>query len=235
MAKIYSNVVRYYFGGFDLGTATTALGVTKSITALDVTTIGSAAERMLAGIEQGAIEWSGIFDDSLSSDAAGSAMIGSGTNNVWTLHLGTATGAAAYAGTAILTNSKAAASKTELVMAGLEWKVDGKVYKGVNLLVRTSFTGSGSSDPVDGSAASTGTSGLFLQVFSSSGAGSGTVFLQSASTATGVYTSFATVAAIAGRNSFIALATGTLDRFTRIIKAATGTMDLAAVVVRNIT
>lgn len=235
MAKIWSNSVRFFAFGFDVGTATTSSGVTIAVAPLDVTAYGDGGERQIGGIRQDAFEWGGIFDDSGASDAAGSAMLGSGTNNVIQLHLGTGVGAYGYAGTALMVSNKHAASKSELVMAEAEYRVDGKMYRGQILIgSRTTFTGSGSSGTADGTTSSTGTTAFFLQVFSSSGVGSGTVVLQSAATATGVYTAFITIAGISAVGGYIGKATGSLDRFTRVIKVATGTLDLAAMFARTI-
>ena len=235
MAKRWSNDVRVHFGGYDIGTALTSVSVSQAVVALDPTALGDAAERQLAGIRQDMVEWAGIFDDSLSSDAAGAAMLGSGTNNVFQAHFGTATGSLAYAGTVLMVSHKAVASKSELVMAEGEFKADGKLYRGNTLLTKTTFTGSGSSEPADFGAISTGTSALFIQIFSFAGAGSGSLFLQGATTATGVYTSIATLLGGTATKSYIALGTGTLNRWTRIIKTATGTLEVAAVVVRDYT
>ena len=233
MAKIWSGDIRFYGLGYDLGTATTSVGWTLQVAPLDVTTIGQLAERQVAGIRQDSMEWGGIFDDSLSADAAGSALLGSGTNNVLQVHVGTATGGIAYASTGLMLHHKMAASKSDLVMSEAEFKVDGRWRRGQTLLTKTTFTGSGSSGAMDGTALSTGTSALFVQVFAFSGAGSGTIHLESASTATGVYTSFATLTAATATKSYVVTATGSLDRFARVIKTATGTLDMAAVVVRN--
>lgn len=233
MAKLYSNAVRVHFGGYDIGSALTSVAVAQAVVPLDPTALGDAAERQLAGIRQDTVEWAGIFDDSLSSDAAGAAMLGSGTNNVLQVHIGTGTGSLAYAGTVLMVSHKVAASKSELVMAEGEFKADGKLYRGNTLLTKTTFTGSGSSEPADFGTISTGTSALFVQIFSFSGAGSGSLFLQGATTATGVYTSIATILAATATKSYIALGTGTLNQWTRIIKTATGTLEMAAVVVRN--
>ena len=233
MAKLWSNDVRFYFGGYDVGTATTTVGLTLAYAPLDVTALGDSGERMIAGIRQDVAEWGGIFDDSLSADAAASALLGTGTNNVIQVHLGTGTGAIGYASTALMVFHKAVASKSELVASEGEWKVDGKWSRGQVLLSKTTYTGSASSGATDGTALSTGTSALFLQVFSQTGAGSGTFSLESAATATGVYTAFATLTGGTATKSYIVTATGSLDRFTRITKTATGTIALAAIVVRN--
>lgn len=234
MAKIWSGDIRFYGLGYDLGTATTSVGWTLQVAPLDVTTIGQLAERQLAGIRQDSMEWGGIFDDSQSMDAAGSAMLGSGTNNVLQIHVGTSTGKIGYGSTARMLHSKAAASKSELVMAEAEFKIDGKWNRGLVHLSKQTFTGSEFSGTVDGTAATTGTAGMYLQIFSYSGGGSGTIVLQSAATATGAYTAFATVTGITTARSYLATGTGTLDRFTRIAKNTSGTMDLAVLVVRNV-
>ena len=234
MVKLWSNDVRFYGFGFDVGTATISLGWTLAVAPLDATAIGDSGERMVGGLRQDNMEWGGIFDDSLSADAAASANLGSGTNNVIQIHVGTAAGGIGYASTALMLHHKMVASKSELVASEAEFKVDGKWYRGQSLLIRTTFTGSGSSGTADGTALSTGTSALFVQVFSFSGAGSGTISLQSAATATGTYTSLITLTAATATKSYIVTATGSLDRFTRVIKTATGTLDMAAIVVRNL-
>lgn len=234
MVKRWSNDVRFYFGGYEIGTATISLGWTLAVAPLEITALGDGGERMAAGIRQDVMEWGGIFDDATAADAAGSALLGSGTNNVLQIHVGTSVGSVGYASTALMLHHKMSASKSELVMSEADWRVDGKWYRGQTLLTRTTFTGSGSSGTADGTALTTGTSALFLQVFTFSGAGSGTIALESAATATGTYTAFATLTGATALKSYIVTATGSLDRFTRVTKTATGTLDMAAIVVRNL-
>lgn len=232
MAKLFSKQVSVYFAGFDLGTATTSTMISLELEALDKTALGDGAETVIAGIRHDQAEWSGLYDDGTSMDAAGSAMIGSGTNNVLSVHIGTTIGSRAYAGTALLLMTKPLSSVKGLVQQEAIFKPDQSWDRGQTQLLNTSFTGSGSSGSIDNAALTTGGGKWYLHVFTYSGGGTTVVSLEDSADAAS-WAAVGTVGAISARSSYRNTFTGTLRRYTRVTKTATGTAQLAAVVVRD--
>lgn len=236
MAKVSSHRCKTHFAGFDLSTATTGFTLEMAVTPLDPTTIGDAAERVAAGIRVDNFDWSGIFDDSTAVDAAGSAMLGSGTRNALTAHIGTAVGSVAYGCTAVMFHSKIVNGVKELVLQEAMWKPDGAWDRGSTQFIRGTIAGSGSSGSIDyGVASSTTQFKWYIQLFLYSGGGSTTITLQDS--ADGIsYAGISSVGLIGSastRDSFITSASGTVRRYTRIIKNATGTIDAAVVIIRS--
>lgn len=125
MAKLWSSECRLYFGAYDVGTATTRVNLALVQDALEKTAIGDAAESFIAGIRRDTMEWAGLFDGSLSMDAAMAALIGSGTNNTVSLLLGTATGNRAYSGTVLGMSAAPAVSIGALVTQEASIQPDG--------------------------------------------------------------------------------------------------------------
>ena len=234
MAKISADKMRVYFAGFDFGTATTSASVELAVAALDPTTIADSAERAIAGIRADAVEWAGLYDDStLSPDVAGSLVIGSNTNNVISVHIGTSISGVAFAGTVVMLAAKAGGGVKDLVYQEAMLQPDGTLEKGFTQIIRTAFTGSGSSAFLETGGSSVNGGRWYLQVFSYTGGGSATITLQhGSSTAAGSLVTAGTVI-ISTRNSFISALTSTLRQFTRIIKDATGTAEVAVILVRS--
>lgn len=234
MAKISADQVRVYFAGFDYGTATTSIGVEMAVTGLDPTTVADSAERAIAGIRADTVEWAGLYDDStLSPDVGGSAMLGSSTNNVISVHIGTNVGSVAFAGTITQLANKAGGGVKDLVYQEAMLKTDGTLEKGFTQIIRTVFTGSGSSTLLNFGGSSLNGARWYLQVFSYTGGGSATITLQhSSSTAAGSFVGTGSVI-ISTRNSFISSIASTIRQYTRIIKDATGTADVAVILVRS--
>ena len=103
MAKLSSDKLRVYFGGYNPGTHTTSVSINLQVTALDNTALVDGSERILVGHRTDEIEWAGWYDDGNQAiDNAMKNLLGSnaGTNQVVSIHFGSATGGAAYCGTA---------------------------------------------------------------------------------------------------------------------------------------
>jgi hypothetical protein len=232
VAKLGADQIRVYFAGFDIGTSTTSVGVTLAVEPLDPTSLGDVAERTIPGQRNDVVEWAGLFDDSLSADAAGSAMLGSaGTNNVFSVHFGTGTGKVAFAGTAIMFAAKAGGGVKDFVYQEETWQPDGTLEKGFTQCVKTMIIGSGSSTFLDFGGSSLNGARLYLQVFSYAGGGSATITVEHGSATSAVVTLGTFI--VSTRNSFVGSFAGTIRRFTRITKDATGSAEVAVVLVRS--
>lgn len=232
MAKFGAQLTRWYFGGYDVGTATTSWSLTLAVMPLDPTAITDAGERALAGIRQDAVEWSGLFDDSQSGDAAGSALIGSGTRNVLTVFIGTGTGSVAYAGTGIITASRQAGGAKDLVAQELELKIDGSLERGVSHGIRATIGTGTALGTHDNSASSTNGGTWYVQIFSTT---TGTLFLQDSADGTTWAAITSGTITFTGRDSRKVTFTGTARRYTRTLlgTAGTATATVAAMVIRG--
>src|SRR3990167_5647794 len=132
MAKKYSKDVAIYYDGYDIGTSMTSMQLSIAVDALDPTSLGDSAERVLADIRKDALEVSGLFDDdSMALDAA-VALIGSSTG-IFSVSFGTAKGDISYVGTAFFKQFKPAAKIGDLV------KLEG-AFKPMQLLQRGKLT-----------------------------------------------------------------------------------------------
>jgi len=235
MAKLSADLIRVYFAGFDIGTATTSVDVTLAVEPLDPTSLGDGAERAIAGIRNDSVEWAGLFDDStLAADTAGSLVLGSGgTNNVFAVHIGTNTGSVAFAGTAIMFSVKGGGGVKDIVYQEATWQPDGVLEKGFTQCVKTMMTGSNSSTFLNFGASSTGSGRWYLQVFSYAGGGSTTITLQhgSATVAGSLFGIGSFI--VSTRNSFLGSLAGSIRQYTRITKDTTGTVEVAVVLVRS--
>ena len=224
MAKFWSGQTRLYYGGYDLGTATTQIQLGRMQVALDTTALNDAAERTVAGLRQDTVTWAGIFDDATSHDAAMAILLGSspGSNMVLTLHVGTTTGDVAYAGTAMPLRHGVPVAHDELVRAEMDFVNDDTWQRGVGW-VRTTLTGTGatnSAGSVDNSAASTGSGTFYMQVFDTSG-GTGSVSFQDSADAV-TWANLVSVAVATGGTAIVRSigsgAGGTVRRYTRIVE-----------------
>ena len=186
MAKYWSNSVKVYFGPYDFGTATTSIGITKAVAVLDPTTLGEAAERGTAGIKIDTVDWAGLFDDSLSADAGGSLLIGSSTNNVYTVIIGSATGSVAYAGTGLLLKAKVVTGVKDLVRQEVSFTIDQALDRCQTYFAKSTATATGTNNtgPIDNAASSTGSGTMYAHVFSITGSvstGTTIIFFQHSS------------------------------------------------------
>lgn len=220
-----------YFAGFDFGTATTSVGVELAVAALDPTTIADNAERAIAGIRADTVEWAGLYDDStLSPDVAGSLVIGSNTNNVFSVHIGTTTGNVAYVGTAIMFAAKAGGGVKDLVYQEAAFKPDGSWDRGKTHVIRTVFTADTDSGSIDNGASSTAGFKWYIHVFSYSGVASSTISLQDGTNGATFVSVDST--SISTRTSSVKTSTGTLRRYTRLFIQPSGTLSVAIALVR---
>ena len=232
MGKKISSDVLCYFGGYDVGTATTSVAITQQVDALDPTALGDAAERVLAGLRKDEITWGGLFDDGTSMDAAAAALVPTGTS-VFSVLLGSGTGAVAYSGTAFNLQGKAVASVAELVKYEAVLKPDLSLGRGLVLPAKTTITGSASQGTLDNSALSTAGGEWHVHVFGYTGAGTGTLALQDSSTGT-AWTNLGTVVGLNARTSSRTTFTGTVNRYTRVIGTLAGTnITYATVFIRS--
>ena len=182
MAKYWSNSVKVYFGPYDFGTATTSIGITKAVAVLDPTVLGEAAERGTAGIKMDTVDWAGLFDDSLSADAGGSLLIGSSTNNVYTVIIGSAIGSVAYAGTGLLLKAKVVTGVKDLVRQEVSFDMDQGLDRCQSYFIKNTATttGTNNSGTIDNAASSTGSGTMYVHMFTMTG-GTTTVFFQHSS------------------------------------------------------
>ena len=164
MAKKYSKDVAIYYDGYDIGTAMTSMQLSIAVDALDPTSLGDSAERVLAAIRKDALEVSGLFDDdSMALDAA-AALIGSSTG-IFSVSFGTAAGAISYVGTAFFKQFKPAAKIGDLVKLEGAFKPMQLLQRG-KLLYGKGAVGSGTTDSLDnGGSSASGT--VYIHVFNS--------------------------------------------------------------------
>ena len=147
------------------------MGITKAVAVLDPTVVGEAAERGTAGLKMDTVDWAGLFDDSLSADAGGSLLIGSSTNNVYTVIIGSAIGSVAYAGTGLLLKAKVVTGVKDLVREEVSFTIDQGLDRCQTYFVKSSATavGTNNSGTIDNTASSTGSGTMYVHMFSFSG------------------------------------------------------------------
>ena len=238
MAVKKASDVRVYFGTYDLSTASVSVSVNLESEVLDPTVFTDAAERATAGIRRDTIEWAGLFNDGTSADAAGSAMIGSASNNVISVFLGTATGDRAYVGTGYLLSAKAIARIGELVRQGVTIRPDQAWGMGVGYGATGSKAGTAIFDTgsVDNGTLTTAGGTFFIHILTASGI-VGTLYADVWDSADGVATwsniGAATLVGITTATSDKVAFTGPIRRYTRPRLVGTGTATLAYVLVRS--
>ena len=235
MTKKIASDVRVYFGSYDLGTATTSISIALEAKALDPTALTDTAERALAGMRGDAVTWAGLFDDATSADAAGSALIATGTA-VLSVLVGTGTGNRAYVGTVYLLAAKPASNIGDLVKEELMLKPDSNWGIGKVTQAKRWGTTTWTSSTIDDGAVSTAGGDMYLHMFTYSSGSTLTINLDHSTDGTSwtVATS-ATLTTIGSRKLSFA---GTLNRYIRfgvstLGTGAFGTVEIAQVYVRN--
>ena len=240
MGVFFSKDVRFYFGGYDPGTAMTRFRQPLEVGALDNTTFTQAAERVLPDIRQDKLEWAGLFDDGADSlDAAVGVLVGTSTNNHISILYGTATGNRAYSGTALQIGLHQPAEIRGLIRSEAVFIIEGQWKPGAHYGAKQTLTGTSGTavtGTIDNTAASTGSGTLFVHVLTITGGTSSLVFEDSADNVT--YAGLVTLVAT-GKRSFAtsvgSAGSGTIRRYTRV-RHATGTgtsAEFAAVLVRG--
>ena len=227
MAKYYTNVVGVYYGGYNLGPDTTQASVTLQASALDLTAFTFSAERTTGGIRADEVTWGGLYDDVTGTSTGGSdvalnALVGAGTNNAFSIVIGTGLGAVSYVGTAALTSVKTPVDIADLVKIDAEFKPDGVISKGVAWPVSVT-TGSAASTYIDAGALSTGTAKLFIHVLGGTFGGGTAKFSWIHATATSSVSTAGTLLAVNGISSHVISYSGALGRNTRVEVATTAT------------
>ena len=222
MAKKLASDMNVYYGSYNFGTATTSVSVALEAKSLDPTALTDTAERVLGGIRGDAITWGGLFDDAASVDAAGSALLATGTG-VFSVLIGTGTGSRAYAGTAYLLAAKPVSNIGDLVKMEVAMTPDQGFSVGVHYGPAISKPSSAqvTSGTLDNAALTTAGGVGYIHVFTVS---SGTINanLQESSTGT-AWTSIVsgTMLATGGTSARLPL-TGTIQRYTRFSMDGTG-------------
>ncbi len=213
-----------------MGTATTQAQVGLAVAALDPTTLGDDAERVISGLRQDTVTWAGLFDDGTSMDAAANALVGSGTNNVISVLIGTALGSRAYSGTVVQLTHQTPMAIAELVRMESEFKPDQAWDVCQSFGQATSFgsgeTGSGTIDIATSDIAS-GNTTAFLHLFSID---SGTVnpVLQHHATGAGSWEDLIDFGSFtSGLTSTLGTFTGSIGGVFRVVNNATGTGTFA--------
>lgn len=216
MVKLWSDALRVYVGGFDLGTSTTSLQLALETPSLDKTSFGDKAETITADIRRDSVTWSGWFEDGAGGfDAMLGTLVGT-QGDVLSFHIGTATGDRAYVGTVLVSGAKAVGKVGELVKAESIFKPDQKWDVGRHFGKFTTTGSVGTSGSIDHTAGTSGTSLLYAHCIALSGT---TEFLQLWDSADG--TTFAQITAadvdatMTGTRSFVATYTGSIRRYTR--------------------
>ena len=231
MAKFWSKDVRFYFDGYDPGTATTRLVVGMVSEALDPTAFGDVAERSTSGRRQDTIEWAGIFDDAAAGlHVAAGTLLGTGTGEVLTIMVGTGTGSVAFAGTGhLLAATPAADLGNGLVRHSAVFAVDQAWDAGKVAADKLIGTGAGTvvSGSLDNGATTTAGASVYVHVFG----GTGTVVLQDSGSASlfVTVTGLSVVVTAAPFGTKLSIASGTaLQAFTRAaVINGTGTASVA--------
>lgn len=222
MAHMFTNVVRVYIGGRDIGTAATTTEMTVGIPSQDVTVFGDNAERVHGtGRRADALSVSGLFDDNKSFDEVGSALMGAtGSNNVAMLLLGTAVGARMWAGTVMVTGISTPLSIGEMVSTEITITPDGPLDAGIHYGAASTYTSAGGSGIVgtlvSHSGTTVGTAAFYVSMISGSFGGAGTAKVILQHETGGVFVSIATAL-------FTGSATGSSVRL--VTTASAGTMQ----------
>lgn len=225
MAKLWSNEVRVFYEGINLGTATTRLSLSLEQDTIERTAFGDAAESFLPGVRRDSIEWAGMYDNTTALDTVFGTLIGSATK-VISVMVGTATGSRAFAGTGALLMKGEVARIADIVRQEASFKPDQAWDSGIHYggaVTITAVGGSGVSGSVDngGSTLSGGT--IYLHVLAGSfGGGTAVVLLQHGS----VITDFADLATFGGINALtgsLQAISGTVRQWTRMRVTNNGT------------
>ena len=232
MGFIFSNVIRVYHSGYNFGTVTTSVSVTQAVDALDPTVFGDEGERVLAGLRRDSIEWAGLFDsDTTLGLGASTALIPSGsaggTNNVFSVLLGTGLAAPAISGTINWLAVSQPLEVADLIRQEAEFKPDGKMQRSVSFGEFASFTATVDSGTIDNAGSSVVGGTSFLHVSSVISGTINPVLQHSADTTSA---NFADVvdfglftAGTVSRSGTVSQPTGTILRYTRIKNKGTGT------------
>ena len=235
MAKIWTRDMRVHFGGYDIGTATTRVAMFLGVDSLDRTAFTDGAERVLSGVRRDRIEWAGLFDDDNSHDAAMSSLIGSGTNNVFSVFFGTGTGGIAYVGTSLLTLGKPSGEVGGLVRQDGAFQPDNQILRGVHYGTATNynFSAGGNSGTHDNTTATTAGGTLFMHAFGSVTTGSGSVQIEDSADGTTFAAIGTRVEAVTARTAQRVNIGGTIRRYTRLGAVnGTGTLGIVLILVR---
>ena len=243
MANLSADKLRVYFGGYNPGTHTTSVGITLQVTSLDNTALVDGAERVIVGLRTDEIEWAGWYDDNDQAiDNAMKNLLGSnaGTNQVVSLHLGTASGGAAYCGTAMAVSNKIGGAVGELAKTVAVIKPDGAWTKSITQLADGTYTNNGSFGVVDHSATTTAGATAFAQLihFTVGANGEQAVYQLQDSADNSTYVTLGTCGTLfssstSSTSAILVIASGTnIDRYTRgrvIVTggAASGSVSLA--------
>tara|TARA_R110000787_G_scaffold135015_2_gene247344 strand:- start:292 stop:1008 length:717 start_codon:yes stop_codon:yes gene_type:complete len=228
-----SSQVRVYIGAFAVGPELTQVSTGMQVEALDSTTITQVADRTTAGLRNDEVTVAGIFDSGTTGlHQAVAGNIG-GTAQFITAY-GSATGAIAYAGTALLTRWAPESQVSDLVRQEASISVDGTVQRGTMLAIEVAGPTSTGGD-VDLIAPSTANGTVYFVVTDMTG--SGKLFLQQSTGGNGTgYTSVGTFVLASGTVQATAIAStgsaGTMFRYARFQGSGTGTPTVTAMLVR---
>jgi len=136
MAKYISKDVRIFFENLELGTATTNISVGMQTLGVEKTSFTEDGDTYVAGIRQDAIEWSGLFDDSISMDKSIGSLVGSGTK-VFSVFIGSGIGSVAFAGLSHNFMARPTISLRDLVGVDAAFQPEGTLSEGVILIPKT--------------------------------------------------------------------------------------------------
>lgn len=243
MAKYSSDKLRVYFGGYNPGTHTTSVSITLSANALDNTALVDSAERILTGHRTDQIEWAGWYDDDAQAlDNAMKNLLGSaaGTNQVVSVHFGSASGGAAYCGTAMAVDNKIGGVVGELAKQTAIIRTDGALTKAITQLADGTYTNNGSFGVVDHGGTTTAGATAFAQFikFTVGANGEQAVYQLQDSADNNTYAALGTCGTVfssstSSTSAILVIASGTnIDRYTRgrvLVTggAASGSVSLA--------
>lgn len=129
MALVKGTVAEFSVATQDLSDYLTSVKVSRTVDALDVTTLGSTGKRYVSGLSDGTVSLEGIYDSTAMTGPAAvlkAALQDDTVACLWKPE-GTGTGKAQAAFNAILTSYEESAPAAEMVTFTAEFQIDGTV------------------------------------------------------------------------------------------------------------
>jgi len=219
--------MRFYWGGYDPGTAAIQIRANLGVLALDPTVIGDLGETRIAGIRSDQMTYTALFDNSTGGfDVAAASLMGSG-EQVASIYIGTSTGDIAYCGIAHLFDAPVPIAVKDLVRQEATYQPNTLFQRAAVLANKRAASGSGNTGSSDNSTLTGNGGTMYVHVFNYVAAG--TITLQDSADGT----TFAAVTnmsyAVSGTGATAIGTSGTLRRYRRFIET-TGSFTYAGAV-----
>lgn len=227
-----------FFDKYDLSTFFSEASTSRTVETNETTTFGASAKTYLAGLRDGTVSLSGLFDGSVAAvDELLAASLGSSTDNVATfLFEGVTTGQICHLMTTQSTSYEVTSPVSDVVSVSAELQANGGLESGrvlaANSTIATATTTNGTS--VDNAAASTNGGVAHVHVTANTRNGTTTIKVQhSVDNSTWVdLVTFATVAISTTTSERVTVATGvSVNRYLRsqiVTAGATGSITSTA-------